>query len=77
MQLDEAVPEVDEIRRQRWGIEHLLSPLLADRGDVIPQRAAARPGYLLRVLEVEAPVGDYFFEDARVKFARLAMKAST
>jgi hypothetical protein len=44
---------------------------------MVTKGAAAPSGDLLSALELPAPVGDYFFEDASVKFARLEMKAST
>ena len=77
MEFDEAVPDMGEIERQLRRLRGLLPLLLANGRDVIPQSAAARARDLLRVLELEPPVSDYFFEDASVKFARLAMKAST
>ena len=77
MQFYEGVPQVFEIRRQRRSLAVPLAPLLANGGDVVAQRATTRTGNRLRVLEVKSPVGGYGFEDAGIKFTRLAMKAST
>lgn len=77
VQFDEGVPDMREIKRQRRCLSLFLPLLAADGRDMVAQRAAPGPGYPLRALEMIPPVGDYFFEDASVKFARLAMNAST